>query len=52
MFHYKTEFQKKIKHDIVTTKEDGIQQMKRFALGNEEFIVYKRQNRNWNFQNF
>ena len=49
MFNDKSKLFKKKKHNVVTTKEMRIWNNKRFVLRNKEFIIYKRDDRNWNF---
>ena len=40
---------KKRRHNSVTTKEIGVQNIKRFVLRNKRSIIYKKDNKNQDF---
>ena len=52
MFYYKTKFFEQICYYIVITKKIAVGNMKQFALENEESIINKRNDRDWNFEIF
>jgi len=52
MFDDETKTVEKFRQNIVTTIKMIIGNMKRSVLTNEEAIVNKRKNRNWNVENF
>ena len=49
MFNDQTKLFEKRRHNIVTIKEIRVWNVKRFILKNKESIVYKGDDRNWNF---
>ena len=46
MFNNQSKLFKKRGHNLITTQEIGVQNIKRFVLKNEESIIYKRDDRN------
>jgi len=52
MFDDETKTVEKFRQNIVTTIKMRIGNMKRSVFTNEETIVNKRKNRNWNVENF
>jgi len=49
MFNDQTKLFEKRRHNMVTIKEIRVWNVKRFILKNKESIVYKEDDRNWNF---
>jgi len=52
VFNDETKTVEKFRQNIVTTIKMRIRDMERFVLTNEETIVNKGKNRNWNVENF
>jgi len=52
MFNDETKTVEKFRQNIVITIKMRIGNMKRSVLTNEETIVNKRKNKNWNVENF
>ena len=52
MFDNKSKTDKLFRKDIVTTEKLRVRNVKRFVLSNDETIIYKGKDRNWNFEIF
>ena len=52
MFNDKTKTVKKFWKYIITTKEMRVRNVYRFVLCDNETIIHKQKNRNWNFKIF
>ena len=52
MLNEEFELSKKKRHNTLTTKEIWVGNVKRFVLSNKETIIYKREDRNRNFEVF
>ena len=48
-FNNQSKMFKKRRHNSVTTKEIGVQNIKRFVLRNKRSIIYKKDNKNQDF---
>jgi len=42
MFDWEAKFWKKVRSNIVITKEEGVREMKELALSNKKSIIYKK----------
>ena len=52
MLYYETELFEQVWNNIVTTKKAAVRNVEWFALGNEESIINKQNDRDGNFEIF